>query len=94
MNGASRWIVAYLILVAALLLGAYRLETTARQTHDALCSLKSDLENRAQANRDILSSTDDEVIDLFGIQVPRSVIENNLRGQDATLAALSSLECG
>lgn len=70
-----------------------RIEELATSTNDALCAFKGDLEMRAAANARILAENEGEIIAVFGIQIPRDVLQSNLRGQQATLKSLDSLEC-
>lgn len=60
------------------------------QTRSALCSFRGDLEARAAANQRILDENPGPVLHVFGLEIPRDVIENNLRGQRATLESLDS----
>lgn len=59
----------------------------------ALCAFKGDLEHRLASNEEILANTSDPIIRAYGLRIPRSVIQNNVRGQRATLKSLDNLYC-
>jgi hypothetical protein len=85
-----RWlnVVAYLALSLALLAGVYRVETTTRATHSALCAFKVDLERRVQAGEEFLAENPEGVPG-----ISRESIQRSLDSQKSTLLALASLDC-
>lgn len=76
------------LIVSVLVLGWF-----AVSTQYALCAFKHDLEARAAANQEILDQEKDPIIRAFGLRIPRTVIQSNLRGQRATLRSLDGLYC-
>lgn len=77
--------------LGALLLSVVVLGLLALQTHNAICSFRGDLEQRIENNQVLLNDhPGDQIISAYGLQIPRTVLENNLRGQRATLASLDS----
>lgn len=85
-----RELLAYLALVIALLIGAYRLEVLARSTHEALCDLRADVERRTENTQRFL---DDHPGPFPIAGITRSELERTLTAQRATLDALSDLNC-
>jgi hypothetical protein len=60
------------------------------QAHDAICNLRDDVRRRVDASQQLLDEHPNAKV-IFAI--PRSVIENSVKGQQATLDALSDLDC-
>lgn len=60
--------------------------------HSALCTFKSDLEQRLAANKALLEE-DGPIITAYGLRVPRGVLETNVRSQEATVESLDQLHC-
>lgn len=85
-------VVAYGVLVVALLIGLYRVETIAGRTHEALCDFKADIERRELTTREFREDIElGRRPPIPGISVndlARS--ESNLR---QTLESLSDLRC-
>ena len=84
-------IIAYLILVCALLVNVYRVEAIADESRGALCDLRSDIEHRVENTQRFL----DEHPGAFPIpSISRAELQRSLDGQLRTLSALSDLDCG
>lgn len=85
-------VIAYAVLVVALLVGLYRVETLARVNHGVLCDFKADIERRERTTREFREDIESgERPPIPGISVndlARS--ESNLR---QTLDSLSELRC-
>lgn len=81
-------LVAYLVLVAAMLFGIYRVETIANRTNASLCSFKADLERRVEATREFLLRNPEGIPG-----ISRAEFERSLASQESTIASLGSLHC-
>jgi hypothetical protein len=57
--------------------------------NNSLCTFRTDLQNRAAGAQNYL----DHPEKYPGIKIPASVIEQQLKGQEQTIASLSSLHC-
>lgn len=87
-----RNVIAYAVLSVALLIGAYRLETTTNETHSALCTFKADLARRyidGQAYVDDVVNGERELLPGFTL----ADLNRSLANQRATLDSLSALSC-
>lgn len=84
-----RWLVAatvvlWLVVVA---FGAASYVVAAR-THDALCTLRADLEQRVDSSRDFLKTHPDGIPG-----IPRATFDQGIANQERTIDALHELGC-
>lgn len=82
--------IAYLVLVVVLLGGVYRVETLARSTHDALCTLRADIEQRAD-NADRFLREHPGPFPIPG--VARAELIRSIEANRRTVASLDDLDC-
>lgn len=64
-------------------------------TRTSLCTFRDDLSLRVSSSEEILSlpGNEGEVIHVFGVSVPRSVVVTQLAAQQAALRSLNGLRC-
>lgn len=83
------WILAgatVVLFVAVVLMTAYTLHN-ASQNHDALCSVRNDLQARVEQTRSFLNG-DNRIPG-----VPASVLRVSIKNQKSTVQALNGLDC-
>ncbi len=96
------WIVSgvsVMCLVLALVWGETQnryLAEQGYQTHKAICTLKSDYAKRVTDSQTFLSMTVKQRENKYGLslgRIPESVIRQSLRGLEANLESLKTLDC-
>jgi hypothetical protein len=89
--------IMYLVVVPLAIVGVavgafWETDRLARQTHSALCTFRTDLQQRADASAAYLERTKGDII-LGTFRVTRAALIVTVNNQEKTLESLDSLHC-
>ena len=78
---------------ASILQLVFRVDDLTDETHRALCGIKADYRARVRSLEKILRSTTSDPVKVFGLTIPRSSLQVELRARRDTLETLAELNC-
>lgn len=87
------WSMVELLAVVAVGVTVLVLALFAFVTHDALCSFKSDLDQRTLTAERLLTENQGPVIEVFGLEIPRDELEREYLSRKRALDSLDGLYC-